>query len=398
MRIIKSVNRSAISPVLGMVLAFAIIVGAIGVVQQFFVPVWLKNAESMHYFEVKKEFEKLDEKIIEAADYGTSLLNINLDLEYPKYPFLLTPSKTTSTISIEKIGEIDSSLFSRKINLTAITLEPKYYQMGVNPETMILGEYFVNGSQIGGNQIFDGNKLDLIIYDGNNKTYSGNAELVFSGLDRFNGNGAPTWFNISVRDEYTWYIKYLEQLFKKYNVPYSNATDHKWINFTMNENNRIIIYYTITTLNDSSRIIKPTISGLKISNKTGMTELKESSGITIDLTSLGENPSLPTHYIVGNMTPNTNVQVNIKYTLYANNDAKGTYNQSFYWYSDSNGHFQLPITPPNRFEDHNMRGPESKEITKVVADIKFTIPGGETKEYTINFKLKGSGYGNGGCG
>ena len=385
----KRIDSSGVSPLLGMILGLAIIVGAIGIVQQVFVPAWLKEDEGDHYFKMKSEFEKIDEKLKEAVNYGTSSLNLDLEMRYPDYPFLITPNTVTSSLYVKKIGKIDSQLFNRRVNVTAIILDPKYYYTDVPEEMMILGEYFINENPIKTSQIFDGNRLVLVIYDGDEKSYSGNVKLVFSGSGSFNGNGAPTWFNLSVGENYTWYVKYLDELFRDYGITPNVDPNYRWINFTMNESNRIVIYYAVTIPGNTSDIINPAgaISGFRISNESDMTDLVENNTVEIDLTSLTQGhhkgDSLPSFYILGNMTPNTKVGVNINYTLLdKHNRAKGTTSQSFYWYSDANGHFQLPITPPSGHEGN---------IRKVRAEITFTFGDGETRQYIVDFILRTTG-------
>lgn len=386
MRIIRSINNHAVSPVLGLVLAFAIIVGGIGVVQQFFVPVWLKNEESMHYFEVKKEFEKLDEKIIEAADYGSSVLNVYLDTNYPKYPFLITPSKASSSIKIEKIGEMDSSLLSRKINITAFVLEPRYYYMDIPPETMILGEYFAGGSEIGGIDPYQNGKLTLLIFDSDEKTISGNAKLVLDGFGEYRIKSSA-WFNISVKDGYEWYVKYLySELYEAGILPEVDA-NYKWINFTVSPDTEILMYFAGSEMNTSEKFapIKYTAGGFNLTNTDGSSvPLTNGSVIPVDLSeNQGERlESPPAFYITGTTIPNTGVNVSITYEMYnKGGKLKSTLTQNFIWYSDSNGVFQLPIVPPTAHEGN----------TYTIANIQLTFPDGSTTEYAVKFVFKNKG-------
>ncbi len=68
------VEDRAVSPVLGIILILAIVVGGIGIFQQFYVPVWLKDAEGEHYMSLLDDFEKFHEKVIEAINYGESAI------------------------------------------------------------------------------------------------------------------------------------------------------------------------------------------------------------------------------------------------------------------------------------------------------------------------------------
>ncbi|AIY91275.1 hypothetical protein GACE_2254 [Geoglobus acetivorans] len=358
-------------------LAFAIIVGGIGVVQQFFVPVWLKNEESMHYFEVKKEFEKLDEKIIEAANYGSSVLNVYLDTNYPKYPFLITPSKASSSIKIERIGEMESSLLSRKINITAFVLEPRYHYMNVPPETMILGEYFSGGSDIGGMDLYQNGKMTLLIFESDEKTISGNAKLVLDGFGEYRVK-SDAWFNISVKEGYEWYIEHLASVLSEKGL--SPTVGDKWINFTVSPDTEILMYFAGSELNNSNEPapVKYTLGSFNLTDSDGSsTTLSDGSAVTVDLTSTGDLKSSPSFYITGTTVPNAAIKVNITYDT-----GEGTISQSFTWYSDSNGVFQLPIVPPTAHEANS----------NTIANIRLTFPDGSTTDYTINFVFKNKGH------
>ncbi|MBE8539764.1 hypothetical protein [Geoglobus acetivorans] len=389
MRIIRSINNHAVSPVLGLVLAFAIIVGGIGVVQQFFVPVWLKNEESLHYFEVKKEFEKLDEKIIEAANYGSSVLNIYLDTNYPKYPFLITPSKASSSIKIVKIGEMESSLLSRKINITAFVLEPRYHYMNVPSETMILGEYFAGGSDIGGMDLYQNGKVTLLIFESDEKTVSGNAKLVLDGFGEYRIKNSA-WFNISVNDGYEWYVKHLYSVLSETDLIVSADTNsYRWINFTVSPDTETLMYFAGSGLNISNEPapVKYTLGSFNLTDSDGSsTTLSDGSAVTVDLSSTRDLKSSPSFYITGTTVPNAAIKVNITY-----NTGSGTISQSFTWYSDSNGVFQLPIVPPvgdNGERESPKMPPWVEDTVATVANIQLTFPDGSTTDYTINFVFK----------
>ncbi|WP_456368994.1 Ig-like domain-containing protein [Geoglobus sp.] len=188
MRIIRSINNHAVSPVLGLVLAFAIIVGGIGVVQQFFVPAWIKNDEWVHYQTFRNEFSSIPKLISLSASSGNpNVITLPLRVDRGDYPFLITPPDTATSVTTkeERItikyremlpnGSI-SPVKTLNITTTAIIAKPIYFYL---PETEFIYEHgyvFVRSSgsaTLVGQNIFNNNSLMLYILKTNLGSVSG---------------------------------------------------------------------------------------------------------------------------------------------------------------------------------------------------------------------------------
>ncbi len=136
----RKINDSGLSPVLGMVLALAIIVGAIGIVQQFFVPAWIKNDEWNHYTQLRQDFSSIPKLIALTASSGNpNVVTLNLKVDRKSYPFLMSPPDTGTFLKAEReriwINYTErlpnGSTATRNLSLTtrALIAEPKYYYL-----------------------------------------------------------------------------------------------------------------------------------------------------------------------------------------------------------------------------------------------------------------------------
>ncbi len=350
---------NALSPVLGFVLVFAIIVAMIGIIQTLFVPTWIKSVEAKHYFSLKSEFEELVEKAVDAANGGISIASFDLTLNYPRYPFLLTPAATSSSITVKKIGNvaISSPILSEPIvlDLLAIEFEPNYHYLDSNEEVMVLGDYFSNGVILGESVLYSRNEINLIVINMPEGTYSGNERIVLYGNPQFTLNSAEVTISLdsSVCNEYVWYLNFVEN---------STGATRSGCNVTFSGKLNLIA----TSTNESWSVKlaeKLKNSSFAISDEDLASPLSTDPNqrTTISLT----EESL-TYYITG-YTGYSNQPVNV--TLEWRND--GSFTQSFVWYTLSNGYFQLPISPP--------------DDESVTLDITLEFPDGTNKTFYVRF-------------
>ncbi len=128
-----------VSPLIGMVLALGIIVGFIGIVQNFFVPEWMKAEEWDHYELVSSEFSYLAKIVALSSSTGSpNTVTIDMGVKHSDYPFLLTPPDTASFLRVEKLrinityyevfpnGSVASKPKTLALNTSAIILKPDY--------------------------------------------------------------------------------------------------------------------------------------------------------------------------------------------------------------------------------------------------------------------------------
>ena len=128
-----------VSPLIGMILGLGIIVGVIGIVQNFFVPEWMKAEEWDHYELVSSEFSYLAKIVALSSSTGNpNTVTIDMMVEHSDYPFLLTPPDTGSFIRVEKLrinityyeifpnGSVASKPKTLVLNTSAIILKPDY--------------------------------------------------------------------------------------------------------------------------------------------------------------------------------------------------------------------------------------------------------------------------------
>ncbi len=128
-----------VSPLIGMILGLGIIVGFIGIVQNFFVPEWVKAEEWDHYEKVSSEFSYLTKVVALSSSTGSpNTATIDMGVEHSSYPFLLTPPDTASFIKTEKLhinvtyyevypnGTVAPKPKTLLLNTSAIILKPDY--------------------------------------------------------------------------------------------------------------------------------------------------------------------------------------------------------------------------------------------------------------------------------
>ncbi|WP_457590312.1 hypothetical protein [Geoglobus sp.] len=394
MRIIRSINNHAVSPVLGLVLAFAIIVGGIGVVQQFFVPVWLKNEESMHYFKIKGEFERIHEKVLEAMNFGEAAVTLNPVLVYPDYPMLVTPETTVTTIEIRNIGTVEITVNGNTSthNLTAMEMEPSYYYLKPSGEVYIGGEYFVIGSdseshRISDRFISDGGEVRIVIMDIQPSTISSTKTLQLKGakssiVENFT-------LKITVSDPaYEWYLDYIENVFTNTSSATAVTRTASSVEVEFSNTQLLVGFVGSRSKDDYIKSVQEVLGGvpgvLSIINGSGVLgTITPSSGVQEievgeSLFSIGTNNrkyliSTPI-YITGftgySLTP---ADISVRYTY--EDGSEVTVNTT--WYTLENGYLQFPLTIPMATIEEKGGG-HWKTITETPQEIYITINIGNT--------------------
>jgi len=137
----RKMNDSGLSPVLGMVLVLAIIVGAIGIIQQFFVPAWVKNDEWNHYTKLRHDFSSIPKLIALTASSGNpNVVTLDLKVDRGNYPFLMSLPDTGTFLKAEKeriwvnyTERLPNGSITNppplKLTTRALIAEPKYYYL-----------------------------------------------------------------------------------------------------------------------------------------------------------------------------------------------------------------------------------------------------------------------------
>jgi len=128
-----------VSPLIGMILGLGIIVGFIGIVQNFFVPEWMKAEEWNHYELISSEFSYLTKIVALSSSTGSpNTVTIDMGVKHSDYPFLLTPPDTASFIKVRKLyinvtyyevypnRSVASQPKTLVFNTSAIILKPDY--------------------------------------------------------------------------------------------------------------------------------------------------------------------------------------------------------------------------------------------------------------------------------
>ena len=355
---------NALSPVLGFVLVFAIIVAMIGIIQTLFVPTWIKSVEAKHYFSLKSEFEELVEKAVDAANGGISIASFDLILNYPRYPFLLTPATTSSSITVKKIGSvaISSPILSEPIvlDLLAIEFEPNYHYLDANEEVMILGDYFSNGVILGESVLYSGNEINLIVINMSEGTYSGNERIVLYGNPPFTLNSAEVTISLDsdVCNEYSWYLNFVEN---------STGATRSGCNVTFS--GKLNLIAASTNESWSVKLAEKLVnSSFTISDESSATPLSENTQI---ISSEGV-----TYYITGYTGySNQPVNVTLEWSEKRGDNIDSLLTQNFVWYTLSNGYFQLPITLP-----------EVKGNRDIILEVTLQFPDGSAKTFSVLFE------------
>ncbi|MBO8183395.1 MAG: DUF2341 domain-containing protein [Archaeoglobus sp.] len=194
-------DTEAVSPLIGMILALAISMALIGVLQNFAVPVWNSNEEANHYMKLKDQFMQIP-GMLDNAENTKSSSNVYLDLgvEYPNRIFLISPPPSSSTVSTyankvvityTETTQYGNIVTSKEFETYAIKLKPNYYYTNPLTLTYEFGSVFEDGRIVSPVKLISGNQLSLEVIDTNFDT--------FSGTGTFNLNLQPIATGSSIR-------------------------------------------------------------------------------------------------------------------------------------------------------------------------------------------------------
>lgn len=97
-------DNRGVSTILGFVLAFAILIALLGLIQAVAVPQWVRGEEQDHFKLVTSEFSSLAKVIALSASTGSpNTVTLDLGVEHQDYPFLVTPPDMASSIFVKKL-------------------------------------------------------------------------------------------------------------------------------------------------------------------------------------------------------------------------------------------------------------------------------------------------------
>ncbi len=134
-------DDKGVSTILGFVLAFAILIALLGLIQAVAVPQWVRGEEQDHFKLVTSEFSSLAKVIALTASTGSpNTVTVDLGVEHQSYPFLVTPPDMASSLLVKKLKMSvaynetlpNGTLHSVKENFitSAIILVPNYMYRG----------------------------------------------------------------------------------------------------------------------------------------------------------------------------------------------------------------------------------------------------------------------------
>ncbi len=144
-----------------MILGLAIIVGAIGIVQQVFVPAWVKNDEWDHYVTIKNDVSSIPKLVaLTASSKNPNVVTLNLGVKRGDYPFLMTPPDSGSSVVSRDLKLVvkynitlpNGTVEQRVLPITtaALIVKPEYYYL---PETEFVYEHGYVFSRSGKNNV-----------------------------------------------------------------------------------------------------------------------------------------------------------------------------------------------------------------------------------------------------
>ncbi|AKG92289.1 hypothetical protein GAH_00358 [Geoglobus ahangari] len=380
-------DEAAVSPVLGLVLAFAIIVGGIGVVQQFFVPAWLKNAEGDHYSKLHYEFGGFHEKVLEAINYGEAVARFDPVMRYPKYPLLFTPEVTSSSILAKRIGKVNLTVDgeTRSFDLTVLEFDPNYIYLKPSKEAYICGEYFAlsnsGGTRISDEYISGDDEVRLIILDLRNENINSPQTITMRGA-KMERSGSITLEVKVISPDYRWYLEYLNETF--------GEKDFATVTFSKGENRVLVQMDNVTFvlgmagegerneyLKNVSSALNKEVGVLKISKGDGTYDEIENGDSTkeIDISStLKVDDGIVTSlvYFTGyTKYPNADAEVTIEYVF---EDDTVTVNTT--WRTNPDGYLQLPVSVSGAVDEgwghHGGKGHRDIELPERI-DVTITV-------------------------
>lgn len=410
----KRYENEGVSPVLGTVLVFAIIVAGIGIIQNYYVPVWLENAENEKYLEMKSTFELLHEKVIEGANYGEAWLKLDPVMRYPKYPFMITPETVSSIYAFKRIGYAEIIYENNtpiREYITAAEFIPRFIYFKPSKESYILGEYFSfsndgSGFRTAHEYIMGDNEIRILLLNFSRReiTYPQYVEL--SGISILKDGNFTIKIVIEDPEYRSWYLDYLNDTLCNINHPNVTVTCNPIQNGKEININKFPVRLAIVGDGKKEDYIAKISEGIGsdlvfTTGKGGKENINESESSeepaynvleTFNITTTGGSGVAlvgSTIYIYGTTPfPNTRAKVTIEYVFIPSqggDKSNGTVKTEFFWSTMADGYFQLPVTIPASY-----RVPGGNELADIPDYINVTIElGGKT--YFKSFVISHSG-------
>lgn len=382
-------NSKGISPVVGFVLVLSIIVGAIGLIQAYQVPQWIKSFEYEHYMNLKQEFYKIHDHIVDASNYGYSSLTLPTDVNYPSYQFLFTPTHSQAMVYSEDIGEITFGTGKgvKSLPIRAVSVYPNYYYFSGYPMIYALGRLSI--------LLNDSNGLievsHPIVTDTTFKLYITNVSASNRNVDMFGSRHTTTdilWINVSLH-KYGWMVDEIKRELDRRGVHIIDYRKSLYVNFSVD---RPVDLYLV---GDSENAVNTILKGI-VGNGTlkltfgdatlGDVNLDNPQEEVYNLSSdIKYSVSLNQEYLLGGIIyiigftpyPQSEVKVLINYTFEKSNKLDYV-NITTKWYTLPNGYFQFPLTVAASYKETGQPIYLPRWI-----DVTLIMPDGLKKEIKI---------------
>jgi len=243
-----------VSPLIGMILSLAILMGLIGVLQNFAVPIWNSNEEANHYLKLKDDFMQLPGMLDNARNTkSSSNLYLDMGVEYPNRFFLINPPPSSSSISTysnrviityTEITENGSSRISSKtFETSAIQLKPNYYYTNPLTLTYEFGSVFEEGRIVSPVKLTSGNQINFEVIETNFNS--------LSSIETFNLNLQPIATGSSIRVlncTLNFTTQFPTEWYRVFNsLGYNVTINGNWVNVSINSPMTISLPYFIVS-------------------------------------------------------------------------------------------------------------------------------------------------------
>jgi hypothetical protein len=249
---------SGVSPIFGMVLALAIIIGLIGILQSYAVPIWNSEIESKHYLMLNDQIKQIP-SILDNAEATKTSATVYLDLgvEYPQRMFLFSPPTSGTTISTynntvfltytEQLPNGTTRVVNKTFNTSSFIVKPNYYYSNPKPLVYELGSIFLDdGSDspvLSPVNMISGSTMKVYVISTNIGTFSGTETFVLSIQPLSVGSMISTknsTLNFTTRFPDRW-----ERVFNA--LGYTVSKNPPWVNVTIDSPLTISLPYFVVT-------------------------------------------------------------------------------------------------------------------------------------------------------
>ncbi|SDM02439.1 hypothetical protein SAMN04487949_0543 [Halogranum gelatinilyticum] len=184
----------AVSPVIGGILMFGLVIAMVSLIQVTGVPVWNAQEEFHHSQAVQAEFQTLDQAVEDVAATGSSRsVVLDTGMDYPTRPFLFNPPPVVGQLQVDSAGDIgitnaavvhNTNYWSKTATAdptfatSTVRYTPGYRQYQGAPETYyehgVLYNRFADGTVLPASEsnLVDGREISLVVLDGQLSTAS----------------------------------------------------------------------------------------------------------------------------------------------------------------------------------------------------------------------------------